>query len=78
MTELALNDASSSAKWQAVIPDLPRQLTVAELAQLGKFHVVFKTEMPILRNGFLPFRLVDGYGTSGVFRVDPHLEGPIR
>jgi hypothetical protein len=75
MTELALNDGTSSARWQAVIPDLPHQTTLDDLRRIGKFHVVFKTEMPILRNGFLPFRKVDGYGTSGVFRIDPRFHG---
>jgi hypothetical protein len=66
-----LNDATCFRKWQSVVPGAPRLVTMDELAQIGNFHVVFKTEWPLMKNGFLPFRKVAGFGTSGVFQVEP-------
>ena len=71
LTPSTLNDATCFRKWQSVVPGAPRIVTMDELAQMGNFHVVFKTEWPIMKNGFLPFRRVGGFGTSGVFQVEP-------
>jgi hypothetical protein len=71
LTPGTLNDATCFRKWQAVVPHAPRILTLDELAQIGNFHVVFKPEWPLMKNGLLPFRKVAGFGASGVFQVAP-------
>jgi hypothetical protein len=71
LTPGTLNDGTCFRKWHSVVPNPPRIVTLDDLTEIGKFHVVFRTEFPVMKNGFLPFRKVAGFGASGVFQVDP-------
>jgi hypothetical protein len=66
-----LNSDSVSMRWQAVLPELPKPVTLEELAQIGNFHLIRKQSFPILKKGALPFQMVGGLGWKELFRVDP-------
>ena len=78
LSEIVLNAYSVSMRWQAVRPDLPKLVTLDELAQMGNFHLVLKKEFPILKQGTLPFQTVGGLGWNGLFRVDPRYQAGSR
>ena len=71
LTGATINDGTCFRKWQTVVPGAPRVVTLDELREMGKFHVVDKTDWPIEKTGNLPFRKVTGVGLSRVFEVEP-------